>query len=405
MITGRDIVYISSIEWTFLWQVHQEVALRLARAGNRVLYIENMGVRSPGLKDASRILSRLKHWAGSFTTRGVREVAPNLYVCSPLVMPPFGSSIRRRINRHFLLPAIGRTARQLGMRDVLVWTYLPTDSAVELVKLVRNSRGASIYHCLADFPALSATPHELMKSEKDLAQLSDQVFTNCTRLSERLSQWNGEVSIFPPGVYLAAFPDEPLEQPVRSDDSVPFDSSKHGAQSGPVIGYVGGLHRHVDFDLLAEMADARPNWSWVFVGPFQTSVDKLRGKDNVLLLGPKPHDELVFYVRSFDVCLVPYVKSVYTETVVPAKLNEYLAVGKCVVATDLPTIREFNDRHNVLIATENRADKFLQAIEKALRQPRDAETIKRRREVAALCDWNTQLEAMSRLMESKLNQD
>ena len=405
MITGRDIVYISSIEWTFLWQVHQEVALRLARAGNRVLYIENMGVRSPGLKDASRILSRLKHWAGSFTTRGVREVAPNLYVCSPLVMPPFGSSIRRRINRHFLLPAIGRTARQLGMRDVLVWTYLPTDSAVELVKLVRNSRGASIYHCLADFPALSATPHELMKSEKDLAQLSDQVFTNCTRLSERLSQWNGEVSIFPPGVDLAAFPDEPLEQPVRSDDSVPFDSSKHGAHSGPVIGYVGGLHRHVDFDLLAEMADARPNWSWVFVGPFQTSVDKLRGKDNVLLLGPKPHDELVFYVRSFDVCLVPYVKSVYTETVVPAKLNEYLAVGKCVVATDLPTIREFNDRHNVLIATENRAGKFLQAIEEALRQPRDAETIKRRREVAALCDWNTQLEAMSRLMERKLNQD
>ena len=405
MITGRDIVYISSIEWTFLWQVHQEVALRLARAGNRVLYIENMGVRSPGLKDASRILSRLKHWAGSFTTRGVREVAPNLYVCSPLVMPPFGSLIRRRINRHFLLPAIGRTARQLGMRDVLVWTYLPTDSAVELVKLVRNSRGASIYHCLADFPALSATPHELMKSEKDLAQLSDQVFTNCTRLSERLSQWNGEVSIFPPGVDLAAFPDEPLGQPVRSDDSVPFDSSKHGAQSGPVIGYVGGLHRHVDFDLLAEMADARPNWSWVFVGPFQTSVDKLRGKDNVLLLGPKPHDELVFYVRSFDVCLVPYVKSVYTETVVPAKLNEYLAVGKCVVATDLPTIREFNDRHNVLIATENRADKFLQAIEEALRQPRDAETIKRRREVAALCDWNTQLEAMSRLMERKLNQD
>ena len=405
MITGRDIVYISSIEWTFLWQVHQEVALRLARAGNRVLYIENMGVRSPGLKDASRILSRLKHWAGSFTTRGVREVAPNLYVCSPLVMPPFGSLIRRRINRHFLLPAIGRTARQLGMRDVLVWTYLPTDSAVELVKLVRNSRGASIYHCLADFPALSATPHELMKSEKDLAQLSDQVFTNCTRLSERLSQWNGEVSIFPPGVDLAAFPDEPLEQPVRSDDSVPFDSSKHGAQSGPVIGYVGGLHRHVDFDLLAEMADARPNWSWVFVGPFQTSVDKLRGKDNVLLLGPKPHDQLVFYVRSFDVCLVPYVKSVYTETVVPAKLNEYLAVGKCVVATDLPTIREFNDRHNVLIATENRAGKFLQAIEEALRQPRDAETIKRRREVAALCDWKTQLEAMSRLIESKLNQE
>jgi len=150
------------------------------------------------------------------------------------------------------------------------------------------------------------------------------------------------------------------------------------------------------------MADARPNWSWVLIGPFQTSVEKLRGKDNVLLLGPKLHDQLVFYVRSFDVCLVPYVKSVYTETVVPAKLNEYLAVGKPVVATDLPTIREFNDRHNVLIATENRADKFLQAIEDALRLPNDSETIERRRQVAALCDWNLQLHAMSDLVEQKL---
>lgn len=47
MITGRDIIYISSIEWNFLWQGHQEIALRLAAAGNRVLYVENTGVRAP----------------------------------------------------------------------------------------------------------------------------------------------------------------------------------------------------------------------------------------------------------------------------------------------------------------------------------------------------------------------
>src|SRR5207244_11224745 len=166
----------------------------------------------------------------------------------------------------------------------------------------------------------------------------------------------------PPGVDLAAFPpDGPLEQPVRSGDPVRFDSSKHAAQSGPVIGYVGGLHRHVDFDLLAEMADARPNWSWVLIGPFQTSVEKLRGKDNVLLLGPKLHDQLVFYVRSFDVCLVPYVKSVYTETVVPAKLNEYLAVGKPVVANDLQTNREVKYRLNGFSTNESSAVRLQQA--------------------------------------------
>src|SRR5262245_7073556 len=124
MLTGHDIVYISSIEWTFLWQVHQEIALRLARAGNRVLYIENMGVRSPGLKDASRIVSRLKHWAKSLFSHGAREVAANVYVCSPLVLPPFGSRIQRKLNRHLLLPLIRRVARRLDMSDVLVWTYL-----------------------------------------------------------------------------------------------------------------------------------------------------------------------------------------------------------------------------------------------------------------------------------------
>ena len=75
MLTGRDIIYISSIEWNFLWQQNQEIAIRLARAGNRVLYIENTGVRAPGLGDAGRVFARLKSWIGKLGSRGVREVA------------------------------------------------------------------------------------------------------------------------------------------------------------------------------------------------------------------------------------------------------------------------------------------------------------------------------------------
>lgn len=396
MLTGRDIIYISSIEWTFLWQVHQEIALRLARAGNRVLYVENMGVRSPGLRDASRIMSRLQHWAGALTSRGVREVAPNLFVCSPLVLPPFGSWLRKRINRHLLLPSIRSIAKKLGMRDVLVWTYLPTDSAVDLVKLCRRSNGATVYYCVGDFPSMSENPGEMTESEKELTRSSDVVMALCSKLSERLAQWTDTVPIFPSGVDLAAFPIEDPAQAGGIELDLPLNQ--------PVIGYVGGLHKHVDFDLIAEMTTARPEWSWVFIGPYQAVAHKLVGKANVHLLGPIPHDQLIHYLRLFDVCIVPYVKSVYTESVVPAKLNEYLAAGKPVVSTDLPTIREFNDRHNVLIATENRVSRFLEAIEEALRLPNNAETIKRRRDVAALCDWSTQLEAMSALVESKLNQ-
>ena len=394
MLAGRDIIYISSIEWNFLWQPHQEIALRLARAGNRILYIENTGVRSPGLGDAGRVFARLKSWMGSLKSRGVREVAAGVYVCSPLILPPFGTGVRKFINRHFLLPLIRRVFRKLDMRDVIIWSYLPTDTVLDLIKLLRTRSGATIYYCMADFPQLTPDSAQIAGTESLLVEQSDLVFANCTTISKRLSERGKPVHVFPPGVDLDAFP---FSDPHGPQPELKIETLKH-----PVIGYIGGLHRHVDFDLIVKMANARPDWSWVFVGPLQASTEKLEGCRNVYLEGAKPHEELATYLQRFDVCIVPYLRSAYTETVVPVKVNEYLAAGKPVVSTDLPTISEFNERHHILFTTKNTSDDFLKGIEQALQLPKDPETIARRREVAALCDWNVQIEAMSTLIEQKL---
>jgi hypothetical protein len=140
MFADQDIVCISSIDWGFLWQGHQEITSRLARAGNRILYVENTCVRPPVLADAGRISERLRKWVKSLLTGGVREVAPNIYVCSPLVLPPFGATWQRFVNRRLLLPMVRRAARRLGMRDPLIWTYLPTDTALDLIQLLRTPR-------------------------------------------------------------------------------------------------------------------------------------------------------------------------------------------------------------------------------------------------------------------------
>src|ERR1051326_1516 len=397
MLTGRDIIYISSIEWTFLWQVHQEIALRLARAGNRVLYIETAGVRSPGIKDAGRIVARLKHWAGSLGSRGVREVAPGVFVCSPLALPPFGSSLRRAINNLPLLPLLKRTARLLQTRDPLIWTYLPTDVVLDLINKLRTPRSLVIYYCVADFAQLSTHPERITASEKALVNDCDLALAMCEELATHCARRGEKVQVFPPGVDLDAFPIGPAgETPVDAD-------LERIAQLGhPLIGYVGGLHRYVDIELIVSMARARPHWSWVFIGPLQISADKLATEPNIHLLGPKPHQELVHFIHRFDACIVPYVKSIYTNTVVPVKINEYLAAGKPVVATNLPTICEFNRRHHVLTTVENQPAPFLQAIDEAVSSPADVQSASRRREVAALCDWNLQLIAMSDLIEQKL---
>ncbi|MBM4134768.1 MAG: glycosyltransferase family 1 protein, partial [Nitrospira sp.] len=92
-----DIVCISTIDWDFVWQGHQEIMSTFARAGHRVLFIENTGVRRPTLKDLPRIRKRIANWrAGIY---GIRRLMDNLYVYSPLVLPFPYSRVARFINR------------------------------------------------------------------------------------------------------------------------------------------------------------------------------------------------------------------------------------------------------------------------------------------------------------------
>lgn len=404
MISGQDIICISSIEWDFLWQGHQEITKRLADAGNRVLYVENTGVRAPGIKDASRVWARLRRWTRALGSSGVREVASNIYVCSPLILPPFGSSWQRRINRKILLPAIRRAACRLGMRGDVIWTYLPTDTALDLINSLRTPHSVVVYYCVDNFAQLTPHVSQLRQSEQAMLESSDVVFATHTALAANCERWSRNVHVFPFGVDLKAFPLE--EKNARGSSS--NDAGGQLADSvlpelaHPVVGYVGGLHKHIDFRMLADMARARPLWSWVFVGAIQTELTELAALSNVHLPGQKRHEELVRYIREFDVCIVPYAESLYTATVVPTKINEYLAVGKPIVSTKLPSVCEFNRQHNVLLTAAPQADEFLQCIEEALRLPKDETAINRRREIAALGDWGETLARMSDLIEKQM---
>ena len=396
MITGRDFIFISSIEWGFLWQAHQEIASRLAAHGNRVFYIENMGVRTPSLGDAGRIASRLKNWASARRSKGVRQVAANIHVCSPIVCPPFGSGWRRFINRRLFLPGLKRTARNLGFRDPIIWTWLPTDTSADLIRLLSSPKSLVIYHSVADFTQLTPQVELLKNSERDVLSLSDLVFASCSQLANSAAQTNSHVYLTSHGVSLDAFPYAAAAER-KSVPPLELESLPH-----PIIGYVGGIHRHVDLDLIRQIALRRPDWTWVLVGSAQVSVDELQNITNIKLVGAKSHSELVNFIRHFDVCAVPYVNTESTATVVPTKINEYLAVGRPVVATDLPTIREFNKEHGILNLATSEPDAFITAIQTALLSADDDSLARRRRELAERADWGLQMERISEVIEGRL---
>jgi len=121
MLHGRDVVCISSIDWDFIWQGHQEIMASLAEHGNRVLYIENTGVRPPRLRDLPRVRTRLRNWWRG--TKGFRQERENLVVYSPIVLPFPYSRLARWVNRTLLMRALRRWMRATDFRRPVVWTF------------------------------------------------------------------------------------------------------------------------------------------------------------------------------------------------------------------------------------------------------------------------------------------
>ena len=402
MLRDRNIICISGIEWDFNWQNSQEMCSRLAAAGNRVLFVENMGIRSPGLKDAGRVWKRLLNWTQARRTQGVRQVGKNLYVCSPLVLPPFGAT--RGVNARVLLPRVVRAARRLGMRDALVLTYLPTDTALDLVRQLRTPQSVVVYYRIDNLAALTPHAEELRRTERAVIETSDLVLANSRELARLPAEMSDNVHVFPPSVNLDAFtPEGNGDGPHGADGHLAPEVRESVERvrrlSHPLIGYVGAISNHINGEMVEQSVRRRPEWSWVFVGPGEAPLKGLGDLPNVHFIGQQPHRSLANFIREFDVCIIPYRLNSYTATVVPTKLNEYLAVGKPVVSTNLPAVRHFEEQHGVLTISDEAPENFLHAVESALSRSGEQEAV-RRREAAAHGDWDKRLEEVSALFEA-----
>ncbi len=362
---------------------------RLAAGGHRVLFVENTGVRPLRWSDLPRLQQRLRNWRRG--TKGFREERPNLFVQSPLVLPFPYSRLARRINRWMLTRSIARWMRAVGAAKPVVWTFLPTPLARDVIASLDPA--LTIYYCIDDLASSSPEARKIASSEQALFRSADLVFTTSEKLRARAAQQSGRVHLFPFAVNLKTF--EKVRDTVAP---LPADMAdlKH-----PIAGYVGGLHQWVDQELLATVAERMPDVTFALVGPFQVDVERLQRVKNIRLFGQRQHAELPGYVKGFDVGLVPYKITEYTSNVYPTKLNEYLIMGVPVVATDLFEIRRFNQEHGEMIRVGSSVDDFVNAIRVALPHAAAA-TVERRIEVARSNSWDRRLDAMTDLINQAI---
>ena len=386
MLKNTNIICVSSIDWDFVWQGHQEIMTTFAKNGNRILFVENTGARMPEITDASRIIKRIKNWFQG--TKGIRKENDNLFIYSPLVVPFPYNRISTWINKRLILSVLEKWIKTMNFDNIIFWVFLPTPLTLRILDNLNYK--VAIYYCIDNFRVSSSAAKKITKSEKELLRKADIVFVTSQELFNYCSGYNDKINLFPFAVNFEEF--ENVRLSINSIPAELKDIKK------PVIGYIGGIHKWLDFNLIKEVAVKYSQYSFVFIGPLQTDVSSLKKLKNVYFLGKIDHKRIPLFINNFDTCLIPYLVTDYTNNVFPTKLNEYLAMGKPVISTALPETLNFNNENNNIILIGKTNEEFGGCILKALKD-RNEELVEKRISCARKNNWSNRIEEMSSLVE------
>jgi glycosyltransferase involved in cell wall biosynthesis len=297
--------------------------MRALSGKNRVLWLNSVAARRPNF-GSGRDLRKMGRKVLGFL-KGPRQVEPNLWVYTPLVLPfPYSPAVVR-INRWILRGTVGALRLGLGMRDFQLWTFLPTTAAYV------GSLGESlaVYYCTDEWSGFSHLGQEPVAAmEQSLCRKVDAVFTTSRPLRERKAPWNKETHLASHGVDHAHFAAALDERTVEAPDLAGL--------ARPIVGFFGLIEDWIDLSLLTYVARQRPQWSIVLLGKANVDVESLRAFPNIHLLGRRPYRELPSYAKAFDVAICPFVSNELTRNINPIKLREYLSAGLPVVATGIP---------------------------------------------------------------------
>ena len=250
-----------------------------------------------------------------------------------------------------------------------------------------------VYDCMDELANFKFAPSELLPLEHDLLQRVDLVFTGGYSLYEAKCDRHPAVYPFPSSVDRVHF------ERARSGDTSPGD--QHGLPR-PRLGFYGVIDERMDLDLLAAVADARPDWSLVMIGPVvKIGEADLPRRSNIHYLGGKAYGELPDYLSGWDAALMPFAINEATRFISPTKTPEYLAAGRPVVSTPITdVIRHYGELAGVKIA--GTADGFVAACEEVLALPVQGAWLEEADALLRDTGWDETVQRMWALIEANL---
>jgi glycosyltransferase involved in cell wall biosynthesis len=319
------------------------------------------------------------------------EVTSGLTVWPSSVLSPGFSRpafLAAYLDRHRFLAARRYLLRR-GAKKIIMYVWRP-----DFARFVDNAQyDACVYH-IDDEYSFSEVEVATSEIEARLIQRSDAVIVHSEALLEKKRPHNAQMVVISNGVDFKAF-STPQKEP---EDMRVIPK--------PRIGYVGMIKRQMNLELLLEVAQKRPAWSFVFVGPAvylghsAAALDRLKELPNCYFLGARDVQALPAYMQSLDVCLLTYLMNDYTKYINPLKIYEYLAAGRPIVGSPIRAVVA----HGETVLTASDSGGLVSHIEASLLSTDDENAARERRRVyASQYDWDVIVDKILNVMRSALS--
>jgi teichuronic acid biosynthesis glycosyltransferase TuaH len=378
-IRGRDIIVIGQQPWdTEIGSNCKNIALEFSKH-NRVLYINSPLDRITLLRNINDPKTRKRMDIIKGKAESLYPIQDNLWNFYPDCMVESYNWINstrifsffNKFNNKKLARSIQKAITRLEFKDFILFNDNEIFKGFYLNSLLKPA--LSVYYSRDYMVAVDYWKKHGEKLEPKLIANNSLCVANSTFLAEYCKQFNPHSYYVGQGCDLDLFVEKIT--PNLNHDTALNEVKK------PVIGYVGALQSiRLDKAILSYIALKRPDWSIVLVGPedvmFQTS--DLHMIDNVTFTGIKPIDELPLFINSFDVCINPQLVNEVTIGNYPRKIDEYLAIGKPVVATATKAMEAFKD----YVYLADTKEDYVRLIDKALAE--NSESLKQERKKFAL---------------------
>jgi len=356
-----DFVIVGLQAWYFeLGSNCKNIALELAKQ-HRVLYI-NMPLDRRTILQKRQDPHIAKHLELVKQRRSeIVQLGPNLWNYSPIRVIesiswlPFDFlfDLFNRINNRRLAADIRQAVEMVGFKDYILFNDNDIFRSFYLKELLKPK--LYIYYSRDNLLAVPYWRKHGRTFEPPHIAKADIGVANSIYLSEYLRKYNPNSYYIGQGCSLSVF---------NPEQSYPIPEDMKGIPH-PIVGYVGAIvSLRIDIRILLEIARSRPDWHIVMVGPEDEffAASELHDLANVHFLGRKDLSTLPAYIAHCDVCINPQLINEMTIGNYPLKIDEYLAMGKPVVATRTVTMKLFEDHTGLADKPED----YVPLIEKAL---------------------------------------